>query len=414
MTAFCLESFKWLSRDSTDSTNSLLLIISQQLSNSSAPAASNVVEAFRPTSYNVQINVLYFLSLTLALSVSSVCILGKQWIREYQQDVSGSTVDALRVRQARFEALHAWKVPHILAALPVILQAALLLFFGGLLTQLWHADDYMTAGMVTFIVGVLLLLVLVTTVVPAHCISRLSEKTITPFRSPQAWIYLVAYQQVQRLSRRLRVWLRSFGWYFNSSSFPRSLSFQGWDEIDAAFLHYEAFEARIYAKEVTSVSRVLRWAFDELKNVMEMEKALYRCLQALPDYIGSDRIVANYVYRGRNTDLGDAAFDFIQYTLSTHIALDGVETARGRFQAELLLRVANQAIDQMAKADQVDYWTQWRYIGVACSFLMSHRTFTRWHAGKRVQQGEILRLLSLSCLLTISVQPRILFKIKLP
>ena len=36
----------------------------------------------------------------------------------------------------RFEALQIWRLPQILAALPVVLQAALLLFFAGLLTQL--------------------------------------------------------------------------------------------------------------------------------------------------------------------------------------------------------------------------------------------------------------------------------------
>lgn len=141
MTAFCTESFSSLSPDPAETTNTLLFIISQQLANTSvAQAPISSTNVFHPKSSDAQINVLYFISLTLALSVSSVCILGKQWIREYQRDIAASACDSVRVRQARFDALYRWKVPQILAALPVILQAALMLFFTGLLVQLWNTE----------------------------------------------------------------------------------------------------------------------------------------------------------------------------------------------------------------------------------------------------------------------------------
>jgi len=115
-------------------TNVFLVALFQQLANSSSPvAAFSMVEDFTPSTHDVCVNVLYFISLALALFVSSVCILGKQWIREYQKDLSVSTQDAVRARQARFDSLEAWKVPQIMAALPVIFLVALLLFFTGLL-----------------------------------------------------------------------------------------------------------------------------------------------------------------------------------------------------------------------------------------------------------------------------------------
>jgi len=118
------------------------MAISLQLVNSSSPVADmSMVNSFTPNAYDVQINVLYFISLTLALSVSSVCILGKQWIREYQRDIAVSPCDAARVRQMRFDSLQAWKVPQIMAALPVLLLIALMLFFAGLLVQLWNISD---------------------------------------------------------------------------------------------------------------------------------------------------------------------------------------------------------------------------------------------------------------------------------
>ena len=106
VTAFCIESFQALSQSSADTTNIFLLVISQQLANSSAPVASmSMVDGFTAKASDVQINVLYFISLALALSVSSVCILGKQWIREYQKDLSVSPCDAIRVRQACLDSV---------------------------------------------------------------------------------------------------------------------------------------------------------------------------------------------------------------------------------------------------------------------------------------------------------------------
>jgi len=163
------------------------MAISLQLSNPSSPVADiSVVTSFTPNAYDVQTNALYFISLTLALSVSSICILGKQWIREYLKDIAVSPCDAARIRQMRFDSLHAWKVPQIIAALPVILLVALMLFFAGLLVQLWNISDKTTAATVLVIVALTVLLIVVTTIVPA-CISvRHDHSAFAPFRSPQA------------------------------------------------------------------------------------------------------------------------------------------------------------------------------------------------------------------------------------
>ena len=138
MTAFCVGSLGTLSQNPADTTDTFLVAISLQRSNSSTPVVDfSMVNSFTPNAYDVQINVLYFVSFTLALSVSSVCILGKQWIREYQKDIAVSPCDAARVRQMRFDSLQRWKVPQIMVSLPVILLLALMLFFAGLLIQLW-------------------------------------------------------------------------------------------------------------------------------------------------------------------------------------------------------------------------------------------------------------------------------------
>jgi len=168
VTAFCSDAFQALSQNSSDTTNALLFAISQQLANSTTPsAASLALESFAPAKHNVQINVFYFVSLVLALSVSAVCILAKQWIREYQRDPPVSVQDAVRIRQMRFDSLEKWQVPQIIASLPVIILVALVLFFAGLLIQLWHVTEQTTARAVSVVVGFTGLFILFTTIVPA-------------------------------------------------------------------------------------------------------------------------------------------------------------------------------------------------------------------------------------------------------
>jgi len=245
VTAFCIESFQALSQSSADTTNIFLLAISQQIANSSAPTASmSMVEGFTVSATDIRINVLYFISLALALSVSSVCILGKQWIREYQKDVSVSPCDAVRVRQARFDSLERWKVPQIMAGLPVVLLVALMLFFSGLLIQLWNASDPTTAAAVTFVVSLTAILVIVTTVVPA-CISMQPRRSsFSPFRSPQAWLFFVIFRWIQT-------------WYDDKYDVwkERPPILTSWSEFDLHFLEIET--KNWFGNSISSVHRAL-------------------------------------------------------------------------------------------------------------------------------------------------------------
>ena len=254
VTAFCIESFQALSQNSADTTNTFLLAISSQLANSSSPTATlSMVDNFTPKIHDVQVNVLYFLSLTLALSASSVCILGKQWIREYQKDLSVSPCDATRARQARFDSLEKWKVPQIMAALPVMLLIALMLFFTGLLVQLWTVSDRTTAAAVSVIVSIIALLAIVTTVMPAYYSMQPHRSSFVPFRSPQAWLFFVVYRRFQR-------WFDSaFDIY---ERYPPIL--HSWAEFDLRFLKTESRDW--FEHNVSSIHRVLQWVAQVLRN----------------------------------------------------------------------------------------------------------------------------------------------------
>ncbi|KAF8907263.1 hypothetical protein CPB84DRAFT_1744647 [Gymnopilus junonius] len=88
---------------------------------------------FSPFATDVRVNMFWFMSLSLSLASVSVGILCMQWLSEFQRD---SPLDAISLRQLRYEGLIAWKVPDILMSLPILLYASLILFFIGLIDLL--------------------------------------------------------------------------------------------------------------------------------------------------------------------------------------------------------------------------------------------------------------------------------------
>jgi len=336
-----------------------LLVISQQLANSTAPAAAmSMVEGFTPNASDVHINVLYFVSLALALSVSSVCILGKQWIREYQKDLSVSPCDAVRVRQARFDSLEAWKVPQIMAALPVILLIALMLFFSGLLIQLWNVNSHTTAIVVSVVISMTVLLVIITTIVPACVSMQPRRSSFAPFRSPQAWIFFIVFRKIQ-------IWFDAVFDVWTES--PHM--FSSWSESDLHFLRIET--ERWFGHSISSVHRALRWIFEVFRHSSEMEQSFLWCLQAKfhpANLIESDTGLAYRVLLDSNYN-GSRELDLIyDYDFSKHQEERcNIDNLAGQYQAGLLLQLAHHAVDTALK----DSEEAWRRLDYSC-YRLSH------------------------------------------
>jgi len=337
----------------------------------------SMVNNFTPNAYDVQINVLYFISLTLALSVSSVCILGKQWIREYQKDIAVSPCDAARVRQMRFDSLQRWKVPQIMAALPVLLLLALMLFFAGLLVQLWNVSDRTAAAAVLAIVALTVLLVIVTTVVPAWVSLRHDHSSFAPFRSPQAWVVLY-------IVRRLQHWYHpnddpdwsdnNIEWHGNWKAIHPILN--SWAEFD---LHFLKIEPQFwFDHEISSVHCVLRWVAEVLRNSSEMEKAVIQCLQSKyhPNrLIWDEDELARHVLRASDDTDTSRSLDRLQYEFSVqNQGHQKIDTPVGQYQAESLIRSAHRAIDGASD----DLQKAWEVIGHSCYKLLYHDIFDNY------------------------------------
>ena len=92
--------------------------------------------------------------------------------------------------------------------LPLLLQSALVLFFIGLVDFLWNLND-LVAAMVSGFVGLALLFVLATTVLPAFQFLFHRERRLLtpqcPYKSPQAWAFYRLLVALIRLPLRLKI-----------------------------------------------------------------------------------------------------------------------------------------------------------------------------------------------------------------
>lgn len=164
LTAFVVETYDKLQEDSGDTASQALIQISAQLAslgvvgnfiNSTVPSYSST--PFSPPQSFVRINTLWSCSLVISLVTASFGIFVKQWLHEYMAQDTQAPLPALRIRFFRNEGLADWRVFELAAALPLLLQVALLLFLVGLSEFLRELNP--VVGWVT--TGILLLWIVV-------------------------------------------------------------------------------------------------------------------------------------------------------------------------------------------------------------------------------------------------------------
>ncbi|KAI1786909.1 hypothetical protein LXA43DRAFT_747454 [Ganoderma leucocontextum] len=204
LTAFNIESYKWLQQQPDDTHTAILSQISMQLNsfnvnanfvNATVPAFTQTTAPFKPTAFAVRLNTLWFSSLVCSLLSASLGLLVKQWLREYLAGSSNISRESIRIRQYRYDGMRRWRVPEIILCLPILLQAALLLFFIGLLDLLWTLHP-VVAAVVTTIVATSMLFAITTSLLPPlypDC----------PYKSPQSWLICAFVQWVKRSAAAL-------------------------------------------------------------------------------------------------------------------------------------------------------------------------------------------------------------------
>ncbi|KAF8594067.1 hypothetical protein BDV93DRAFT_459729, partial [Ceratobasidium sp. AG-I] len=87
----------------------------------------------QPSNHNILINLVWFTSLSLSITVSLVAILVKQWCSGFIAESFTSPCHQARTRQARYQMLIDYHTKDIVLFLPVIMHSALGLFLLGLI-----------------------------------------------------------------------------------------------------------------------------------------------------------------------------------------------------------------------------------------------------------------------------------------
>lgn len=281
VTAFTVESYKLLEEDANDVSARLLAQISRQLgnltTNTNAQAFDPSQGPFHPSPSAFRINILWFLSLTLSLATVLVGILCMQWLREFRRDASLPNMDAIALRQMRYEGILKWRVPSILSALPLLLQSAVVLFFAGLLDLLWNLDKTV-ASLVTVAVGLVVSFLVITTVTPFLQYFFLGDKHFQvaqcAYKSPQSWAFCwlgmnILWLMTCKLEPTSQIrWVRSV-----LLKLRRSLHDQSWMEHDI----------RQWRRLRTAEDLVngLSWIGRTFSQNIDVVHDIYHCLQDL-------------------------------------------------------------------------------------------------------------------------------------
>ncbi|KAF9022075.1 hypothetical protein BDZ89DRAFT_1093352 [Hymenopellis radicata] len=153
VTTFVTTTCQSLRVDLAQVTNSLIseMVKVQRAMVHGAEAVDAVppaVTSFQLQASDFWVNGLWFMSLGLSLSTTLLAVLAKQWIHQYISVASaGSPRNRCRVRHFRYKALKKWHVPLLIELLPVLMHAALGLFFIGLVIYLCSLSTVMAVHM---------------------------------------------------------------------------------------------------------------------------------------------------------------------------------------------------------------------------------------------------------------------------
>lgn len=169
LTAFLIESYKTLEPDSGDETLAMLTRISQQLASMSTGIAMSFEEPtpFHPSRAALACNVLWFLSLTLALTCSLLATFVQQWARDFlhKSEMHPSPVRRARVLSFLYLGVQRFGMHTFVDVIPMLLHVSLLLFFAGLIGFLLPVNPAL-AYLMCLVLTVFLLLYISLTIIP--------------------------------------------------------------------------------------------------------------------------------------------------------------------------------------------------------------------------------------------------------
>ncbi|GAB1524397.1 hypothetical protein RhiTH_008937 [Rhizoctonia solani] len=157
-TAFILESTQDLKPDFAEVSAHTLAAILAAVSSGSTANSSDIPtmdqSEFSPSAAAIQVNILWFTSLSLSVAVALIAIVAKDWCYQFMATRTGPALVQGRRRQLRWEGIEQWRMREILNVLPLMMHAALLLFAIGLSLYLWDINPRVALPVVVTTVAV--------------------------------------------------------------------------------------------------------------------------------------------------------------------------------------------------------------------------------------------------------------------
>ncbi|KAI5900628.1 uncharacterized protein SCHCODRAFT_02526951 [Schizophyllum commune H4-8] len=303
VTAFIIESYKWLLEEPEDLSAEYLRQILALLANTTVPT---IVQASgRPTLPDNIVSIIngfWFTSLTLSLSSALIGIVSKQWLREYLRDPGLSNQTNLGVRQVKHEGLSKWYVNAVITSIPLLLQIALFVFLAGVNYLLWHLQSKV-AGAISAFSLIILVFFITTTVLPAvqYILAwfgrlQLHKTSQVPFKSAQSLLFLqmtVLIMNCGAWAYQTFITLKGFqpDWTFVAPF----QSYATWSQLDLDWTRRRDEAAR-WNDEPTSVGLCV--GFVELNFEHRLLRDwIWCCLWTLKDYAVNTKYVLQCVRR---------------------------------------------------------------------------------------------------------------------
>ncbi|KAL1751020.1 hypothetical protein FB107DRAFT_222821 [Schizophyllum commune] len=199
--------------DTGDTTIALLLeLIAIQRAWANNPRVNDVASFSLPPpspTPSPWINRCWFLSLIFSLLAAFGAVVVRQWLQEYESDITGPPKRRALVRHYRRVGLEKYKVHLIVPILPMLLHVSLLLFFVGLTLYVRQSDRSMSNGIIA-LTAMIYGVYLATNILPVF-------RPQCPYRSPLStgvhWAKsLVASLRVDMLKDRFWLPQRSQQW----------------------------------------------------------------------------------------------------------------------------------------------------------------------------------------------------------
>ena len=187
LSSFLIELLGRLEPDPIDIIQDVLIYQTQMMRNSTL--GPYVPSDFSPPEHIVVVNALFYASLGVMLLAAFIAMLIKSWVREFDRGLRAMSLPEQRAktREFRYLGMERWRLPEMVAILPLLIQISLLLFSIGLIVFLFYTSKP-SFGVTTAIFGIGILYYAMTMSISVFV-------TSSPFHSPLSRTLATLYQR---------------------------------------------------------------------------------------------------------------------------------------------------------------------------------------------------------------------------